>query len=79
MDTWIIEVLNYYWKLQALDSIQTSSSAGLPKEEISKLVDTLTDDYQTKDILMKISFPNVDHDYHSRELAPQIATSKKKK
>ena len=28
---------------------------------------------------MKTSFPNVDHDYHSRELAPQIATSTKEK
>ena len=31
------KALNYYWKLQALDSIQSSSTAGLPKEEISKL------------------------------------------
>ena len=35
------KALNYYWKLQALESIQTSISTGLPKEEISKLVDTL--------------------------------------
>jgi predicted transcriptional regulator len=52
--------LNYYWKLQALDSIQTASSAGLPKEEISKLVDTLIDDYQIKDILMKTSLSTED-------------------
>ena len=32
--------LNYYWKLQTLESIQTSSSAGLPKEELYKLIDT---------------------------------------
>jgi predicted transcriptional regulator len=38
------KALNYYWKLQALDSIQTSSTAGLPKEELSKLIDTLIDD-----------------------------------
>jgi predicted transcriptional regulator len=54
------KALNYYWKLQALDSIQTASSAGLPKEEISKLVDTLIDDYQIKDILMKISLSTED-------------------
>jgi predicted transcriptional regulator len=54
------KALNYYWKLQALDSIQTASSAGLPKEEISKLVDTLIDDYQIKDILMKTSLSTED-------------------
>ena len=54
------KALNYYWKLQALDSIQTSSTAGLPKEEISKLVDTLIDDYQIKDILLKILLPAED-------------------
>jgi len=47
------KALNYYWKLQVLESIQTSISTGLPKEEISKLADTLIDDYQIKDILMK--------------------------
>ena len=51
------KALNYYWKLQALESIQTSSPDGLPKEEISKLVDTLIDDYQIKDMLMKITLP----------------------
>ena len=69
--------LNYYWKLQALDSIQTSSSAGLPKEEISKLVDTLIDDYQIKDILMKTPLPIVDQ--KSRESTPQITTGTKEK
>jgi hypothetical protein len=34
------KALNYYWKLQTLESIQTSSSAGLPKEELYKLIDT---------------------------------------
>ena len=51
------KALNYYWKLQALESIQTSSPDGLPKEEISKLVDTLIDDYQIKDMLMKTTLP----------------------
>ena len=69
--------LNYYWKLQALDSIQTSSSAGLPKEEIFKLVDTLIDDYQIKDILMKTPLPTVDQ--KSRESAPQITLDSKEK
>ena len=69
--------LNYYWKLQALDSIQTSSSAGLPKEEISKLVDTLIDDYQIKDILMKIPLPTVNQ--KSMDSTPQITTGAKEK
>ena len=73
------KALNYYWKLQALESIQKSSSATLPREELTKLIDTLIDNHEIKDILMKTSFPNLDHDYHSRELAPQIATSTKEK
>ena len=69
--------LNYYWKLQALDSIQTSSSTGLPKEEISKLVDTLIDDYQIKDILMKTPLPT--EDQQSRYSTSQITTGAKEK
>ena len=71
------KALNYYWKLQALESIQTSSSTGLPKEEISKLVDTLIDDYQIKDILMKTPLPT--EDQQSRDSIPQITTDAKEK
>jgi hypothetical protein len=71
------KALNYYWKLQALESIQTSISTGLPKEEISKLVDTLIDDYQIKDILMKTPLPT--EDQQSRSLTPQITTGAKEK
>ena len=71
------KALNYYWKLQALESIQTSISTGLPKEEISKLVDTLIDDYQIKDILMKTPLPT--EDQQSRSLTPQITTDAKEK
>ena len=66
------KALNYYWKLQALDSIQSSSTAGLPKEEISKLVDTLIDDCQIKDILLKTKLPT--EDCHSSDSTPQITT-----
>jgi predicted transcriptional regulator len=69
--------LNYYWKLQALDSIQTSSSAGLPKEEFSKIIDTLIDNHQIKDILMKIPLPTVDQ--KSMDSTPQITTGAKEK
>ena len=71
------KALNYYWKLQALDSIQTSSTAGLPKEEISKLIDTLIDNYQIKDILMKTLLLTEDH--YSKESIQQITTGAKEK
>ena len=71
------KALNYYWKLHALESIQTASPDGLPKEEISKLIDTLIDDYQIKDILMKIPLPI--EDQKSRESTPQITTGAKEK
>jgi hypothetical protein len=73
----IAKALNYYWKLQALESIQTSSPDGLPKKKISKLVDTLIDDYQIKDILMKTSLPT--EDQKSRDSTPQITTGAKEK
>ena len=69
--------LNYYWKLQALDSIQTASLAGLPKEEFSKIIDTLIDNHQIKDILMKIPLPTVDQ--KSMDSTPQITTGAKEK
>jgi predicted transcriptional regulator len=77
--TTIGKALNYYWKLQALESIQKSSSTTLPREELTKLIDTLIDNHEIKDILMKTSFPNVDYDYHSRESAPQIRNKHERK
>ena len=71
------KALNYYWKLQALDSIQTSSTAGLPKEELSNLVDTLIDNHQIKDILMKTLIPT--EVQQSRESIPLITTGTKEK
>jgi hypothetical protein len=54
----INQALNYYWKLKAIESILLSSSSsrtegGLAKEELSKLIDTLIDNRQIKDILVK--------------------------
>ena len=43
--------LNNYWKLKALDSIQTSSIGQLPKEEFIRLADTLIDNHHIKNIL----------------------------
>jgi hypothetical protein len=71
------KALNYYWKLQALDSIQSSSTAGLPKEELSKLVDILIDNHKIKDILMKTLLPTEDH--YSKESIPQMTPGAKEK
>ena len=54
----INQALNYYWKLKAIESIHTPSSPSgtegrLAKEELSYLIDTLIDNRQIKDILVK--------------------------
>jgi hypothetical protein len=46
------KALNYYWKIKAIESIQNSSE-GISKQDLSKLVDTLIDNYEIKDILLK--------------------------
>jgi len=46
------KALNYYWKLNAIESIEASSN-GLPKQEILKLVDALIDDHQVKEVITK--------------------------
>lgn len=54
----INQALDYYWKLKAIESIHLSSSTSgtegrLAKEELSKLIDTLIDNRQIRDILVK--------------------------
>jgi hypothetical protein len=45
--------LNDYWKLKAIDSLETSiNSAGLPDEERKKILDTLIDNRHIKEILL---------------------------
>lgn len=46
------KALNYYWKLKAIESIQASAGDSLPREEIVKLIHTLIDNHQIKDILL---------------------------
>ncbi len=46
------KALNYYWKLNAIESILASSN-GLPKEEVLKLVDALIDNHQIKEVITK--------------------------
>jgi predicted transcriptional regulator len=47
------KALNYYWKLNAIESIEASSN-GLPKQEILKLVDALIDNHQVKEVITKV-------------------------
>ena len=47
------KALNYYWKLNAIESILASNN-GLPKEEILKLVDALIDNHQVKEAITKM-------------------------
>ena len=49
------KALTYHWKLKAIESIEMSASvkSGLPEGELTKLIDTLIDNHQIKDILMK--------------------------
>jgi hypothetical protein len=54
--TTIGKALKYYWKLKAIESIEMSPSIKLPKEDLSRLVDTLIDNKQIKDIILKTSF-----------------------
>jgi hypothetical protein len=49
----IDKALKEYWKLKAIESIEMSSGATLPEEELTQLIDVLIDNHQIKDILMK--------------------------
>jgi hypothetical protein len=69
------KALKYYWKLKAIESIEMSPSVKLPKEDLSQLVDTLIDNKQIKDIILRTSFSSLDtvgdrvhHNYQQQEL-----------
>jgi hypothetical protein len=66
--------LNNYWKLKALDSIQASSVGQLPTEEFIKLIDTLIDNHQIKNILLG---PQADNAIRCRD-EPVIPVESKK-
>ncbi len=74
--TTIGKALMYYWKLKAIQSLEMSASIKLPKDDLAKLVDTLIDNQQIKDIIRKTSFLNDDH--HSREVIQDTMTGVKK-
>jgi hypothetical protein len=52
------KALTYHWKLKAIESIEMSASvkSGLPEGELEQLINTLIDNHQIKDILMKSMF-----------------------
>ena len=47
----IENALNNYWKLKAIDSLETSNE--LPKEERHKLIETLLDNQGLKAVIVK--------------------------
>ena len=47
------KTLSYYWKLKAIESVETSSNVEIPKEELTQLINALIDNHNIKDILMK--------------------------
>jgi hypothetical protein len=56
--TIIGKTLAYYWKLKAIESLETSASGSYipPSEEIKQMINALIDNQQIKDILMKSIF-----------------------
>jgi hypothetical protein len=50
--TMIENALTDYWKLKAIDSLDSSTSTGLSQEEYDKILNTLIDDHQIKQILL---------------------------
>lgn len=56
------KTLFYYWKLKAIESIEMSSGASLPEEELTQLINALIDNHQIKDILLKtMSLPSTEN------------------
>jgi hypothetical protein len=77
------KALSYYWKMKAIESIQTSAGLKLSREDMQMLIENLIDNHQVRDILLK-SLPNTEafgnetigsKEGHSmsRKLSPSIA------
>jgi hypothetical protein len=80
------KALSYYWKMKAIESIQSSTGLKLACEDMQSLIESLIDNHQVRDILLK-SLPNtmgfgnetiVSKKGHStgRELSPSMALQK---
>ena len=57
--TVIGKALSYYWKMKALESIQSSAGRELAREDMLMLIQSLIDNHQVRDILLK-SIPSVE-------------------
>jgi hypothetical protein len=55
--TVIGKALGYYWKMKAIESIQMSSGQELAKEDMLQLIQSLIDNHQVRDILLKSLSP----------------------
>jgi predicted transcriptional regulator len=69
------KVLNDYWKLKAIESIEASSLGQLPREEFIALIETLIDNKQLKNIILG---QQVDNTIKSRD-KPVISVESKNK
>ena len=63
------KALTYYWKLKAIESLETSSNVEIPKEELTQLINALIDNHLIKDILIKetLSYTFEDHQRHQHQ------------
>jgi predicted transcriptional regulator len=53
-ETMIEDALKDFWKLKAIDSLESSMEVGaLPQEERNKILDALIDNRQTKEIIVQ--------------------------
>jgi hypothetical protein len=63
------KALSYYWRLKAIESMDTSSpGASLPKEELIQLINALIDNHFIKDFLIKESLLRIhEHQRHQQQ------------
>ena len=67
------KTLSYYWKLKAIESVETSSNIEIPKEELTQLINALIDNHLIKDILIKsISVPSIESGSRMQKTATLI-------
>jgi predicted transcriptional regulator len=53
----ISKALNIYWKVRAIDSIKAFGGS-LPRQDLGKLIDSLIEDYEIKDLLLRHCCPS---------------------
>ena len=53
VNTTIEQALSYYWKMKAIESIPLSLSAGLSREDLTNLIESLIDNHEVREIITK--------------------------